>query len=366
MAVLETSTTGSMRIANGSVGAKYVSHKIGVQFDSLSATTRVAGTYVLTVLVKTAGSAGATDVQTVSKDISIVIAAAASASETPSAAYSAAYLGNGATVSPNADSSTINTVATASTSAAAANLNVMVRNAVNGAAAIDTITMTVTGPGLLYVGSAYTKYAKVIGQTGDVNYVLYPDGTAGKSTITVAYEVTGQTFTKSLSFYAAAAKTITAANFNPVLAVGANSTAVAIAATDSNGSAWTGTAYIVASSATDALVAGSTTPVQCAAWNSTTGILCPVTALTIGTAKLKVIDASTVALATATSNEVTVTVKRQEASSVKLAFDKSTYAPGEKALITVTPVDAAGSAVQGKTWSALLASGGITVSTAVA
>jgi hypothetical protein len=197
-------------------------------------------------------------------------------------------------------------------------------------------------------------------------YPIYADGNAGATTITVSLEKAAVTFTKTLSFYAAAAKTITAANFHPVLAAGANTGAVAVVATDANGTPWTGTAYIYASSATDALVAGSTTPVQCAAWNSTTGILCPVTALTVGTAKLKVIDASTVAAANATSNEITVTVKGNTASSVKIAFDKSTYAPNEKAIITVTPVDASGSTLQGKTFSALLADGGITSTSAFA
>ena len=72
------------------------------------------------------------------------------------------------------------------------------------------------------------------------------------------------------------------------------------------------------------------------------------------------IDASTVALATATSNEVTVTVSSATANTVKLAFDKSTYAPFEKAKITVTPVDVAGKNIAGQTLANLLATGGIT------
>jgi hypothetical protein len=81
--------------------------------------------------------------------------------------------------------------------------------------------------------------------------------------------------------------------------------------------------------------------------------------LTTGTAKFKVIDAATVALATATSNEVTVTVSNGTPASVKIAFDKASYAPFEKALITVTPLDAAGKTMQGQTISNLFATGGI-------
>jgi hypothetical protein len=101
---------------------------------------------------------------------------------------------------------------------------------------------------------------------------------------------------KSITFYAAAAKAITATVGTPLLGVGANAGAVRGVATDANGIAWTGTAYIVASSAADALVAGSTTPVACAAYDVTNARHnCPVTALTTGTAKFKIIDAATVA-----------------------------------------------------------------------
>jgi hypothetical protein len=324
----------------------------------------VAGTYVITSIV-TPYSAGAAGTP-FTKDVSIVVSATADASEEPSAAYSNVYLGLGTTATPDADASSINYVATASTTNKAANLRVLINNALNAAdVAIDTVTITVTGPGLVYASTAYTKSIKLVGVTSAV-YPIYADGNAGATTITVSLEIAKLTFTKSLNFYSKAAKTITAANFNPVLKAGDNAGAVAVVATDANGAPWTGTAYIVASSAADALVAGSTTPVQCAAWNSTTGILCPVTAATIGTAKFKVIDAATVSAATATSNEVTVTVKGTTAASVKIAFDKATYAPNEKAIITVTPLDATGSTLQGKTFSALLASGGVSSTSAFA
>jgi hypothetical protein len=78
-----------------------------------------------------------------------------------------------------------------------------------------------------------------------------------------------------------------------------------------------------------------------------------------GTAKLKVIDAATVATANATSNEITVSVKPTTAASVKIAFDKATYAPGEKALVTVTPVAADGTNLPATTVTNALAAGGI-------
>jgi hypothetical protein len=297
----------------------------------------------------------------------IVVSAVASASETPSAAYSSAYLGLGSTAdgSVTADAAGISYVSTASTSNVAAKLKVNINNASNTAdVALDTVTITISGPGVVLAGGAYAKTVKRVAVASAV-YPIYADGNAGATTITVSLDKAGLTFTKSLSFYASAAKTITATNTRmPILAAGANSGAVSVSAVDANGTPWTGTAYIVASSDADALVAGSTTPVQCAAWNATDGIRCPVTAATIGTAKLKVIDASTVAAATATSNEVTVTVKAQIPSSLQLAFDKTSYAPNEKAFITITPLDSTGGRMQGTEYTSLLAAGGITSTSA--
>ncbi len=355
-------TTFAMTVASGSEGN--VGAKFALFLDSKTASNG-AGTYTYSVLVRTYSHNGTSyTVTDNTSEVSIVVSANTADSTTPSAAYTAAYIAT-STPTGEADGSAISAVSTASTTAAAY-ISVYLKNASNTAGvAVDTITVSVAGPGLIYDGTSYGK-SLTGSQTGTKTYSIVPDGNAGVSTITIATTKSAQTWTKSMTFYAAKAASITAANFHPVLKVGANTGAVAVVAKDANGSAWTGTAYIVASSAADALVAGSTTPVQCAAWNSTTGILCPVTALTVGTAKLKVIDASTVALANATSNEITVTVKAQTAASVKLAFDKATYAPNEKAIITVTPVDAAGGTMQGKTWSALLASGGITSSSAFA
>jgi hypothetical protein len=325
--------------------------------------TLVAGTYSYNAIVTSQSTAvGAAPVVQV-VPFSIVVSDVEAASTVANAAYTDAFLG---TTSPSsADVAGISALATASTTAAAY-LSVYLKNSSNVAGlAKDTITVSISGPGLVYDGSSYGKSLTGY-QTGTKTYSIVPDGNAGVSTVTVTTTKSALNKTKTVNFYAKAAKTITASVAQPVLAAGANTGAVAVVAVDSNGNPWTGSAYIVASSATDALVAGSTTPVACAAYNTTDGILCPVTALTVGTAKFKVIDAATVADATATSNEVTVTVKGGTASSVKLAFDKATYAPNEKALITVTPLDSTGSALQGKVFANLLATGGITATSAFA
>jgi len=295
---------------------------------------------------------------TTTKDLTISIAKATTLATTVNVANSFARMNATSGVTTAGVDATITSVSTAG--ATVGYVYVGVRNAANGTTtAEDSITATITGAGILSQGGVTGSSFK-ISAVGDKEFTILSDGRAGTATITIT--TNGATYSpKTVVFYAKAAKTITAAVAHPVLKIGANTGAVSVAAVDANGTNWTGTAYIVASAAADALVAGSaTTPVACAAYDATNGILCPVTAIAAGTAKFKIIDASTVALATATSNEVTVTVSSATANTVKLAFDKSTYAPFEKATITVTPVDVAGKMIAGQTLANLLATGGIT------
>jgi len=316
---------------------------------------------------------GVTQPVTTSYTVSLVSAAVASVSTTPSAVTSFVDILSSAQASgSDASDAVIASVATAGT--AAGYIYVGNRNASNGAAtAEDSITATVTGAGQVCAAAlSATPTATTCGKSikvsaiGDYQFILQADGNAGASSITVTSSVAGWTATKSATFYSKAAKTITATVAHPLLKVGTNSGAVRVTAVDAGGVNWTGTFYIVASSATDALVGGSaTTPVQCGAYSSTLGYAaCDITTLTTGTAKFKVIDASTVALATATSNEVTTTVSNAVPASVKLSFDKASYAPNERARIYVTPLDAAGKEMQSIT-ADLLASGGISVNGAI-
>jgi hypothetical protein len=319
---------------------------------------RIAGTYVYSVVVTPFNNGVAGTAQTA--DVTITVAALASSSLVASAAYSTLYIGDA--TGDTADEA-LSVVATASNTAAGY-LNLTLKNASNSAVARESVTITTT---LGLVGNSDVKGRSVVlkNAAGLNSYEIYPDGSTGTATITVS--TPSVTFSsKSVNFYAKAAKTITATVATPLLGVGDNAGAVRGVAVDANGSAWTGTAYIVASSAADALVAGSVTPVSCGTYDATNARHnCPITAIATGTAKFKIIDASTVALATATSNEVTVTVSAATAASVKISFDKATYAPNERARIYVTPLDASGKEMQSATYSSLLAAGGIAVNGAL-
>jgi hypothetical protein len=348
MAAAAPATTG----ANSYVASKWYA------FQESTTGTRYAGTYVYTIIVSPMGG-GTVAGTPQTADITITIAEPASTSLVASPAYSTLYIGDG--TGDTADEA-VSVVATASNTASAY-LNLTLRNVSNVANARESVTITTT---LGLVGNSDVKGRSVVlkNEAGLNSYQIYPDGSAGTATITVS--TPSVTFpTKSITFFAKEAKTITASVATPLLAVGSNGAAVTGVAVDANGVAWTGTAYLVASSAADALVAGSTTPTSCTYSSTNARHECAITALTAGTAKFKIIDASTVALATATSNEVTVTVSTATAASVKIEFDKATYAPNERARIYVTPLDSAGKAMQSATYTSLFAAGGISVNGAI-
>jgi hypothetical protein len=345
-------------IIKGAVG--YKEALFGITLET--GTAPAAGSYVYTVIASIYSPAGAFVSQTTA-DVTITVAALASASTVVDASKSYATLSSGATwAAANGTDSAVAVLATAS-STVRATIKVINNNA-SDAAAAESITVTVTGPGLVRKTGETSagKSIKVVGDGDDIIEIL-SDGTAG--TASIAVSTTSLTYAaKTVAFYAASAKSITAAVNKPVIAVGSNSAVIYAKATDANGIAWGGAAYIYASSAADALVAGSETPVACTYVASDDVHACPVSGTTAGTAKFKVIDASTVALATATSNEVSVRVSTGAPATAKLAFDKATYAPGEKAQIWVTALDAAGLALAERTITNIFATGGITPSTA--
>ncbi|CAN2171179.1 hypothetical protein MCETOYE15_00056 [Candidatus Nanopelagicaceae bacterium] len=354
IATSDSKTAGNAFVISAA-GATQFGAKFALGLESTTTSVGTVGTYSYTVIVTSYN--GATLIATQTADVNIVVSALADASKTPSATYTTAFIGTSS--APTADAIGIAGAATASATPVGY-IRVALKNAANGAGtAQDTVTVTVTGPGNVSDSTTTGKSLSAF-KTGNVDYTVLPDGTAGVATITITTSITGQSWTKTVTFYAKNAATITASVRSPIIKVGTNSGAVGVTAVDANGLNWTGKAYIVASSAADALIAGSDTPVECAAWNATDGIRCPISGVSAGTAKFKVIDAVSVATAKATSAEFSVTVSVATADKVKVEFDKATYAPFEKAIISVYPVDASGALLPSASYAGLLASGGIT------
>ena len=366
----ETST-GFTVIPSGA-GA-YAGGKFALSLDTRTATTSagpavlVAGTYTYTIVATpytTNTSTGVHGAGTpIIADVSIVVAATADASTTPSAIKSFSTMATDAFPTAAVSDSVVASVSTAGTTAGY--LTVGVRNDKDSTTAVDSVTATITGPGVLCENaSGICGKSITLAATGDQKFTIKADGVAG--TAIISTKTNTVTFSdKSVSFYAKAAKTITASVNNPVLVVGTNTKAIKATAVDANGTAWTGTLYVYAVTAADALVGGSaTTPVACSYDASKAAHYCPFDTIAAGTANAIVIDAATVATATSSSSAVALTASANKPASVKLAFDKSSYAPFEKAIITVTPLDTTGKGLGGQTFTNLFATGGITANVA--
>jgi len=343
-------------ISTGNSNGSYVSATFGLMLDSH--TTRTAadhvGTYVYTVIVtpySVVGGAGTPVTADLTFTINNTAAAVAAASGTIDPSKTTAILNSGTSVNQVSDSD-VAVVATASNDTRA---TIRVRTYTSTSLqAPESVTITITGPGL--VGTSAGVFGKSIttAADGDDTFLIRSDGTAGVASIVV--RTTSVTFpTKSVTFYASAAKTITLEAYQPVVAIGSTSDVVRATITDADGNIWGGTAYIYASTAADALIAASATPAACT-WDSTISKhKCPVAGNLKGTASLKVIDASTVATANVTSDAVSVRVSTGVATTATISFDKATYAPGDKAQLRVSILDAEGLAMPAGTTTAAFA-----------
>jgi len=329
--------------------------EIGATFGILvdTNTTRVAGTYTFTVLVQAynSGAVVANSLQsaTVTFTINDTAENVAAASGTIDPSKTTAILNAGTSVGQIADSDT-SVLATASNTTRA---TIRVRTYTSaGLRAPESVTVTITGPGL--VGTSAGVYGKSIttAADGDDTFLIRSDGTAGTASIVV--KTTTVTFpAKSISFYAATPSTITVSTYRPVIAVGsATSDVVRATIKDADGIVWGGTAYIYSA---DPTIASSATPAQCT-FSSALGVhQCPVQGKLKGTANLKVIDASTVAAAEVTSEATSVRVSTGIATTATISFDKATYAPGEKAQLRVSILDQEGLAMPQGTVTAAFA-----------
>jgi len=316
--------------------------------------TRVAGTYTYTALAFF--YSGSDAVKSASATVTFTVAALASNSTTASGSYSTAYL---TAAGGGTSDEIVNALSTASTTPAAV-LEVKLRNSSNVTSARESVTVTTTAGTVGQSGGAFGRSLVFAYNTTDsITVYVRPDGTAGTATITVS--TPSVTFpTKQIIFYAAAPKTLVASAINTAPGSG-TTTAIAVVAKDANGNMWAGDLYTY-SSATS--VISNDASASCSYVSANSRHECTVTGVAAGDATITVRDAATVATSTVSSNAVALTITQQPAASVKLSWDKATYAPGEKATLLVSVVDSAGKSVASGTYANLFATGGISLSTA--
>jgi hypothetical protein len=341
----------------GNVGAKF-----GIQLDS--ATTQVAGTYSFTVFVKQYSNGIATPVTT-THPVSIVSPVLASSSATASAVTSTAYLYGAGTWAATASDSIVAIASTAANTSAASVKVVLLNASSVGTPVLDSLTVSIDKGNVSVDGATPAtaptgKSLAAVSYTGSALYVhVYADGSTGPATLTIKTKNAG-TFTKTITFYGDAA-TATATVVSSV--IGASGTAAVLGtASDSLKNTLGAGTKLYAYSSDTAVVSNYGT--ACGDYSSTTGgVLCDLTGVKSGTANITLRDAATVAASTVASNAVAVRVSIGEvATSAKITFNKTSYAPGEKVTAIVTVYDAAGKSMPAGTYANTFAAGGITTS----
>jgi hypothetical protein len=349
-----------------SAGNAFNSAVFKLSMDTVTG-TRVAGTYTYTAIV-TAYSSDATPqvVTTKTAVVTFTIAALAAESTTPAAASSSALISAAGGVSVD---EAVTALATASTTPAAL-IEVKLRNASGSSGTVagkESVTVTTTAGTVGVTGGTFGRsvvlaYSSTGVAAGDsLTVYVRPDGTAATATINIS--TPSVTFApKTVVFYAAAPSTLVASALNTSPGIGTTSAAISVVAKDSNGNPWAGTLYTY--SDTVGTISDSGTSCSYVAANSRHE--CSVTGAAAGTAKITVRNhaASAIVATTVSSNAVSLTTTASSPATVKLAFDKATYAPGEKATLLVSVLDSAGKSVAANTFANLFATGGITLSTA--
>jgi hypothetical protein len=344
---------------------------VSAKFNVFLAAPSVAGTYVvrLTPAVSGVGVLNAT-----AKDLTITVTAAPA--DDLVAATATSILNAGETASATADAVVTSTRTQGTTlagTAAAATIKITTLNK-SGLAAGESFTATIAGPGVLGSGantgagsplviSGPTPTARVlVVKNGDVVQV-FPDGTSGVATITIASMLGVELAKETVTFFGAPA-TITTTVKKPVLG-GTSPVAevLEVVVKDSAGvsvsNLGTSAFGVVSSDITKiATVYGSTT----SAYSTTTGsYLVHVTPVAAGTANLTVTTKASATDTDGINAAATVSVRvggaKTALDGLTVATDKTSYAPGELVTLTVTPLDAAGLVLADETHTVFTAAG---------
>ena len=332
--------------------AGLVGGKFALMLDSTSAVAMpVAGTYTYTVTVKSYSSGALVDALTKQSNVNITVATPAADSLTVSPANSTAILGVGTYTSGTTDSA-VSAAATASATPAASIL-VTFKNA-NGTSPTgigESLTVT-TNIGQVGVSGGAFGRSVTVAYSSAVTIELRPDGTAGQAQINISS--TSVVFTpKTVTLYGTTPTTAVATKRVNTLKIGTNPAAVTAVLKDAAGNVVGGDTTAYAFSDATTVVSDSAT--ACTYDTANSRHTCTITGVANGTANVTISNAAQ----TVKSSPVAFTVSSNAAATLKMAFNKTSYAPGEKAFLSVWAVDSAGKPVAAGTYNNLLASGGI-------
>jgi len=374
--------------ANTAFGGNNVAASATLGNASFTFTPKVAGTYVLKVW-HDADDGSDLDLGESVQTISIVVAAASGVS----AGTSTAYQGDAVTYDTSAYNGTATTTGTIAayqptlcsktTGTQCANVLVTVRNAAGNAISNTTAytyAAEISGAGNLGITDTdatitQAASARAVSLTTPANNIfnvsVWPDGTAGKGTVTITVTdpdgVKTTIATRSVTFYGTVAKLEVAASsqnysvlraggYTAGITTGLTSTsdvpALSIKATDSNGTLVPG--LTITGTPTDTAIIASATAVAGGVANDAGylfgGLGYYHSAVTSAAAAASSKTASTVTYSTtlSTGAKISTTASFTVGGSVAtevLSFDKTSYAPGECMVVTITAKDSAGNPV---------------------
>jgi hypothetical protein len=255
---------------------------------------------------------------------------------------------------------------TASTTVAAATIAVTLKNAAGVTTTGESYTATISGAGQLGSGaqvadgSGITAKGRAITvKAGDVVRV-YPDGTSGVGTITIGSAAGVILATEKVTFAGDAATVTTTVESAVIAPTAGVADVLSVVVKDSAGTEIQDATLYVTSS--DTTIIGNSYKSSCGAWNSTYKVYyCSLDGVKAGTASITV---GTKASATATTGvnatAVSVRVGSTTPASVAITTDKTSYIPGEKAVISVVLKDKDGLILADGTYTDIFATGGIT------
>ena len=365
--VINKGSTTAAVYDTGTAANAYFGMTFAAYLDSQTA--RTAGVYTGSVVVKFYDGGTLVTSKTQVKDFTITIAANASATLVADGGQSTAVLSGGTSAATRydaADSTTVALSATAGTQGGV--IRVFLRNyAGNSAQESLTVTTTRGTIGALAGGSSGVQgksFTAVYNTATDLltngykDFGIYGDGTAGSATITI--KSTSVTFAnKTVSFYSTSVATIAKPTvLTTVIGTGASSTNLLAVAKDSEGNI-AGSAVTLYAYSSDTTLA-SDNGSSCSFNATLGGHVCSVTGVLAGSPTFTVKNKSTVALSTVTSvASDAIRISTATPATVKLTFDKATYAPNEKATLTITVLDSSGKELPAGTYANTFATGGL-------
>jgi len=351
------SDSGTGALVSTPTANTYAGARFRVFLDT--ATVRVAGSYVYTVIAtpyENSMSATTASVKTI--DVTIVVGAAAAAGTTSAATSFAGMVqasawGSNIAAAVNYIDSTVSVSSSASNTARAV-IRVGLRTSDSLLTAQESVTVVMSrgssgnssnaalGKNVTY---AYTTAVKDLGY---LELFIFSDGTAGDATIDISTPTV--TFAqKKITFFSTTISKLTVVNGSATLKVGSNTMTalglgtVWVKATDANGnnvtSPATSTGVFAYSSATTVV---SDTATSCTYNSTTTYYHCSLTGVAAGTATITIGNVATgIGNATVKGDKTaSVTVQSKGAATLSLAFDKASYAPGERGFIYISAKDA--------------------------